>query len=213
MSQRDDSKRAQAQALERDGVPADRMTRVYERTAPWEIGGPQPEVVRLFETGRLAGRVLDVGCGSGDNAIYLAEQGVDVLGVDLIALAIERARAKVAGRGLPIEFRQHDALRLTDLGEQFATILDSGLLHVFSDAQREQFVRQLREVALPGGMYYMLCFSDEETREKGPRRLTREEITAVFDHGWRVEELRPARYAVTLYPDGARSWFAAIRRL
>jgi SAM-dependent methyltransferase len=76
----------------------------YEGQPPWDIGGPQPEIVRLAEEGAIRGVVLDVGCGTGENALYLDGRGCDVWGIDFIPKAIERAREgdpARAGRPLP----------------------------------------------------------------------------------------------------------------
>jgi 2-polyprenyl-3-methyl-5-hydroxy-6-metoxy-1,4-benzoquinol methylase len=79
--------------------------KAYDGQAPWDIGGPQPEIVRLAEAGAIRGVVLDVGCGTGENALYLAGRGLDVWGIDFIPKAIERARDKALQRGLGVTSR------------------------------------------------------------------------------------------------------------
>jgi 2-polyprenyl-3-methyl-5-hydroxy-6-metoxy-1,4-benzoquinol methylase len=71
---------------------------------PWDIGRPQASLVRLAEAGEIAGSVLDVGCGTGENALYLATRGHEVLGVDAAPVAIERATTKARDRGIEAEF-------------------------------------------------------------------------------------------------------------
>ena len=92
---------------------------------PWEIGRAQREFVALEETGEIAGDVLDVGCGTGENALFLAGRGHMVRGVDAVPAAIERARQKAEERGIAATFQVADALDLTALGRTFETVIDS----------------------------------------------------------------------------------------
>jgi len=196
-----------------DGVPVQEFQRCYEGVPPWDIGRPQAEVVRLVENGHIGHRVLDVGCGTGDNAIYLALRGHDVLGIDVIPAAIERAKARAADRQASPQFEIQDALAISVLGKSFDTVIDSGVYHVFSDADRKIYERGLRAVLRPNGSCHVLCFSEKETREGGPRRVTQKELRETFAEGWQIEAITPARYEVALFPDGARAWLASVRRI
>ena len=140
---------------------------------PWDIGRPQPAFVRLADSGLLSGRVLDAGCGTGEHALLAAARGATAMGVDLSALAIEKARGKATERGLTARFEVADALHLERLGESFDTVIDSGLFHVFDDADRARYVTSLAAVIEPGGRYYLMCFSDRQPGEWGPRRRPR----------------------------------------
>src|SRR5262249_3989023 len=120
-------------------MDAEHFEKAYAGEAPWDIDGPQPEIVRLAESGAIRGIVLGVGCGTGENALYLASRGLDVWGIDFIPRAIERARAKALERGLGVHFQVGDALKLEVLGRTFDTAIDSGLFHTFSDEEREVF--------------------------------------------------------------------------
>ncbi|MCY1060904.1 class I SAM-dependent methyltransferase [Nannocystis sp. SCPEA4] len=194
------------------GVPPQLFEQAYEGTPPWDIGAPQAAFVELADAGLVRGDVLDVGCGPGDNALMAAERGHAVLGVDFVAEAIARAQAKAAARGLEVRFLVHDALNLAALGRRFATIFDSGLFHVFSDRDRIEYERSLAAAIEPGGLLHILCFSDEEVGEGGPRRVSQAELHATFNKGWRVTAIRPARFASHLHPGGARAWCATIER-
>ena len=179
----------------------------------WDIGRPQPAFDRLARAGQLVGRVLDAGCGTGEHALLAASLGHEVVGVDLSAKAIELAIAKATDRGVEARFVVADALRLTDLGERFDTVLDCGLFHVLDDDQRERYVDSLAAVVPPGGRYHMLCFSDEQPGDWGPRRVTQDEIRTAFSLGWRVESIEPAVIDLTWDSAGAIAWqVAAIRR-
>jgi SAM-dependent methyltransferase len=191
---------------------------------PWEIGRPQPEVVRLAAEGRFRGRVLDAGCGTGENTLHLAGLGYDVCGIDGSPTAIERARAKLQARGARLAagggaeaavptFQVGDALALATLGRRFDTILDCGLFHVFEDAERVLYVRSLASVLEPGGTLLLLCFSEHEPGGYGPRRVTQAEIRAAFAAGWRVEAIREARFEHNREEGFARGWLAIVTRL
>ena len=118
---------------------------------PWDIGRPQPAFVRLAEQGLLSGRVLDSGCGTGEQTLLAAAHGADAVGVDVSGRAIQRAKDKAAERGLVTRFEVGDALRLGDLGLMFDTIMDSGVFHVFDDENRARYVASLASVLRPGG--------------------------------------------------------------
>jgi SAM-dependent methyltransferase len=179
---------------------------------PWDIGRPQPEFQALADAGLIRGRVLDVGCGTGEHALLGAWLGLDAVGVDTAPTAIGRARQKAAERGLRAEFVVADALDLAALGGGFDTVLDCGLLHVLTDQDRARYVRSLAAVLAPGGRYYLLGFSDQAPGEGGPRRLTRDEIAAAFETGWRLVELR--RGLITTNQPGGTvpAWFGCLER-
>ncbi|MGH9018559.1 MAG: class I SAM-dependent methyltransferase, partial [Acidimicrobiales bacterium] len=112
-------------------------------TPPWDIGRPQSAFVGLLEAGEIRGRVLDVGCGTGEHALMAAAAGLDAAGVDAAPTAIEQARAKAGQRRLDVRFEVADALDLTALGAKFDTVLDCGLFHVLDDTDRARLVAGL----------------------------------------------------------------------
>jgi len=189
----------------------------YAGQAPWDIGRPQQALLGVAD--RIAGSVLDAGCGTGENALYFAGRGCRVTGIDFLEEPITRARRKATERGLPATFLVKDALTLKDWTERFDNVIDSGLFHVFSDEDRRRYVEGLATVLKPGGRLFLLCFSDEEPGTQGPRRVSKKELHDAFAQGWVVESIEPARYEVR--PDlkdlhfsegGPRAWFAIIRR-
>lgn len=185
----------------------------YRGTPPWDIGRHQPAFERALREGDIRGPVLDAGCGTGENALYLAAQGFEVAGVDAVPAAIEAARAKAVARGLPAGFVVGDALDLGALARRFATVLDSGLFHTFDDGERERFRASLAAVLEPGGRYLVLCFSERERGDGGPRRVTREELRAVFDRPpFRVLSIEAASMSSN-QRGGRKAWFARIERL
>jgi SAM-dependent methyltransferase len=180
---------------------------------PWDIGRPQPAFRELADRGRLAGRVLDVGCGTGEHALMAASIGLEATGVDAAGTAVAIARRKANERDLTARFLIGDALELAELGESFDTVLDCGLFHVFDDPARQKFVHALRASMPVGARYYMLCFSDLEPGDWGPRRIQQDEIRASFGDGWRVDEIQSASMETTIEPGSVRAWLASIRRV
>jgi SAM-dependent methyltransferase len=179
---------------------------------PWDIGGPQPAIVRLAELGAIAGRVIDVGCGTGENALYLASRGLEVLGVDAAATAIERARGKATQRGIAAEFLVGDALALEELGLTFDVAIDCGLFHTFADPDRVRFERSLHRTLRPGARYVLLCFSEQQPGDMGPRRVSQREIRETFATGWMVDSIVEERFAARLPGGGANAWLASLTR-
>jgi SAM-dependent methyltransferase len=184
--------------------------------APWDIGRPQPLFVRLADAGLLRGRLLDSGCGTGENTLLAAQRGADAVGVDFSPLAIERARGKAAERGITARFEVADVLRLGQLGLAFDTVIDSGVFHVFDDADRVRYVTSLASVLEPGGTCYLACFSEHEPGDAGPRRVRQDDLRAAFSGGWSVTEIVPEAFEVNPGPWFAsttvQAWLATIRR-
>jgi cyclopropane fatty-acyl-phospholipid synthase-like methyltransferase len=186
---------------------------LYTSPPPWDIGHPQPAFRALGEAGALHGRVLDVGCGTGEHALMAASLGLQATGVDLAGAALEKARDKALRRGLTVRFVRHDARQLGELGETFDTVLDCGLFHIFGDSDRAEFVHALGSVVPPGGRYFMLGFSDQQPGDWGPHRLKREEITDAFAYYWQINSLEPATIEVTTESEGIHAWLLAATRI
>jgi SAM-dependent methyltransferase len=187
-----------------------------ESPAPWDIGRPQPAFVRLAEAGCLTGRVLDVGCGTGEHALLAASRGADAVGVDVAPTAIEQARAKAAERGLTARFTVGDALDLGPLGlaGTVDTVTDSGLFHVFGDDERPRYVASLASVLRPGGITYLMCFSDRQPHGFGPRRVSQDELREAFAAGWTVESISADSFEINPLQGLTRAdaWLAVVRR-
>jgi SAM-dependent methyltransferase len=195
-----------------------------DRPPPWDIGRPQPAVLRLAEGGQLTGRVLDAGCGTGEQTLVAARFGADAVGVDVSPLAIERARAKAAAEGLQARFEVADALSLKDLGLVFDTVIDVGLFHSLDDDNQARYVASLASVLRPGGHCFLMCFSEHQPGNYGPRRITQHELRAAFSDGWTIISIQPDVFEVnpgafgttrpsTLETTTAQAWRATISRI
>ena len=181
--------------------------------APWDIGRPQPAIVRLADEGAFAGAVLDAGCGTGENALHIASLGLHVLGVDVAETALSIAREKAAARGIDADFVVADALHLDRLGRVFETVLDCGLFHTFDGDERRAYVASLASVTGRGGHLHVLCFSDVGP-DTGPHPVTQEELRAAFtpSGGWSVASIRPDRIETRFTAQGVPAWLAKIER-
>jgi SAM-dependent methyltransferase len=208
-----------------DTTPAiSRFDEFYKTTTPpWVIGEPQPAVVELERAGQFCGKVLDVGCGTGEHTILLSMLGYDVLGLDFAPEAVEQARRNADAKGAVARFEVADAMNLP--GEpRYDTILDSALFHIFDDTDRPRYVASLHGACLPGGVVHVLALSDQG-RGFGPE-VSGETIRDAFGDGWELEALEPATYrgvvtelhtdAIGL-PVGSRvdepAWLARARRI
>jgi cyclopropane fatty-acyl-phospholipid synthase-like methyltransferase len=188
----------------------------YAGQAPWDSGRPQKSFIEMAD--RISGSVLDAGCGTGDTALLFAGRGCHVTGIDFIEEAINRARRKAAERGVQATFLVKDAMTLKEWTERFDNVIDSGLFHVFSDDDRRRYVEGLATVLKSGGRLFLMCFSDEESGEQGPRRVSKKELHAAFAEGWVIESIEPTRAEVR--PDfkesfsegGPKAWFVVVRR-
>jgi SAM-dependent methyltransferase len=204
---------SRSQATEQKSISGSEFDKAYTSgRPPWDIGQPQPAFVALAHAGRITGKVLDVGCGTGENALFLCQRGLDVLGLDLSSVAIAEARTRAQTRQLLARFVVGSALDLLSLEETFDTVIDSGLLHILSDADRARLVAGVHAVLRPDGYLHLLAFNEHATWP-GPRRLTQAEIRTTFELGWEVEAINASRFEVVDGSGGAAAWLASIRRL
>lgn len=189
----------------------------YQGHPPWDVGHAQRALVDIAP--RIQGSILDLGCGTGDNAIFFAQLGHAVYGIDFVEEAVEQAKAKAADRQVSACFLVMDALSITSLPLVFDNAIDSGLFHVFSDEDRASYVQSLAAVLRPGGHLWLLCFSDSEPPGAGPRRISRAELQEAFKQGWEILEIEPTQFETsphvqpgTFTDGGPRAYLAVIKR-
>ena len=176
---------------------------------PWDTDGPTPFVQDLVQAGQVRGEVLDAGCGTGENAMYLASQGYRVVAFDAAPVAIEKARIKARQRDAAVTFAVEDARELMAWDGRFDTIIDSGLFHVMGkSADRLRYARALRRVSRPGAVLHLLAFKDRGPlwlgrlgtslriciSGFGTHGVTEEEIQVAFSNGWTIESIEERLY-------------------
>lgn len=190
---------------------ASSFNEAYKGTPPWDIGRPQKEFVKIAKEGEIRGRVLDIGCGTGENALFFASLGLEVWGLDAAPRAMQKAKSKALQREAPVQFTLGDALQLWKLNQKFDAVTDCGLFHVFSDEERVIFAKSLKAALNRNGTYFMLCFSDKESAAwGGPRRVSKDEIRQTFDSGWKINYVREARFSTTFNDEGGRALLCSI---
>lgn len=179
---------------------------VYNAAAPWDIGTVQPAMAALLSSYPPRGPVLDLGCGSGDLAIYLARLGYQVTGIDFVEKAIAQAQEKASKLPTDIAhrltFQVGDASRPSELGKRFGAIVDSGFFHLFDPDEVDLLIDELAATLLPFGQYYMHEFDVEFPVPNMPRRITAEEIEARFtmERGWQIKAIQPAEFHSRVAP-------------
>jgi SAM-dependent methyltransferase len=183
----------------------------YEGRPPWDIGRPQGAIVSLAEAGEIVGSVIDLGCGTGEHALYLAERGHPVLGIDLAEGAVETARSKAAERAVPAEFLVWDARRAHELGRRFDTAIDVGLFHTLSDEDRLAYASALHGVLQPGGRGFVLCWSERNPWGSGPRRVSQMELLGTFERDWTDVSIEERTYE-TLLDRTIHAWLLRLTR-
>jgi ubiquinone/menaquinone biosynthesis C-methylase UbiE len=212
----------------------------YRGKPPWDIDRPQKEYVQLEQAGEIVGSVLDVGCGTGENALFLAAHGHEVWGIDFTPAAIQKAQEKAAQRHLKATFLELNVLELRTLGRTFDAVIDSGLFHTLSDEERPLFVDNLAAVIRRGGTYFMLSFSELTPKldysnvkdfipdisklkpedcdgplgrwAAGPRRVTQAEIKELFRDEWRINYIRQATIEGRIEPGAVQASLSSISK-
>jgi SAM-dependent methyltransferase len=185
----------------------------YEQNfIPWDSGVPEPMLIQAVESGAVpVGRALDVGCGTGTNAIWLAQHGYEVLGVDVAPLAIEKAYAKLPP-GLSCRFATLDFLAAKPTSGPFQLVFDRGCFHVFDEpADRAKLAAQVAAVLAPDGMWLSLIGSTEgPPREMGPPRRTLRDVADAIEPHLEIVSVRSAEFRDV--PQPAMAWICLSRQ-
>lgn len=177
---------------------------------PWDTGEPDPLLVEIVESRVITpGRTLEVGCGTGTNAIYLAERGFDVLGIDVSDVAIEKARAQARGR---CRFDVGDFLAAPPAGERYDFVFDRGCFHIFdSDEERARFAANVDAVLGEGGSWLSLIGSTEgPAREVGPPRRSARDVIDAIEPVLEIVHLRSTEFSVR--GESVKSWLCLARK-
>jgi SAM-dependent methyltransferase len=177
---------------------------------PWDTGTPDPVLVEMIESQAIkpAG-ALEIGCGTGTNAIFLAQRGFDVLGVDISEVAVNTARAKAQGR---CRFEVIDFLAATPVGGPFEFVFDRGCFHVFDgEIERARFAHNVATELVEGGLWLSLIGSTEGApREEGPPRRSARDVMNAIEPSLEIVQLRSTEFA--LCGERLKSWLCLSRK-
>ena len=145
--------------------------------APWDTGITPPEVVEFLDR-TPPGRALDIGCGTGTNAVAMARRGWSVTGLDFSGRALRAARARAAAAGLTVDFLQGDASELRGVTGRFEYILDIGCFHALPPDGQRRYARRVAELAGPGTTYMLYTFLSDDGADSLPSRASLERLFA-----------------------------------
>lgn len=177
---------------------------------PWASRELDPDVAAAIDRVGLTGRVLDLGTGSGTQALELARRGLSVVGSDLAPAAIKRARERASTEGLSVDFRQDDILS-TRLEGGFDAVLDRGCFHVLAPESRAAYATTVARLLQPAGWLLLKVFSFMQEGDRGPYRFTRAEICQVFEDSFEIVAIADSVFHGTLDPP-PKALFAVLRR-
>ena len=164
-------------------------------TPPWDNKAPSESVIGWQTGGWVHGDVLDIGCGLGDNAVYLAKNGHTVTGLDISPTALITAERRAKDAGVDVKFAVADSTKLDGYTDAFDTVIDSGLFHSLDDDGRRSYAAAVHRATRPGATLLLSCFSDANpVGEEWPRPAVSEETLrdVLGGAGWDIASLEPA---------------------
>ena len=173
-------------------------------TPPWDNKAPSESVIGWQTGGWVHGDVLDIGCGLGDNAVYLAKNGHTVTGLDISPTALITAERRAKDAGVDVTFAVADSTKLDGYTDAFDTVIDSGLFHSLDDQGRRSYVAAVHRATRPGATLLLSCFSDANPVGKEWRPAVSEDTLrdVLGAAGWDIASLEPATVRGEL--DGAQ---------
>ncbi len=188
--------------------------RYVDDDLPWDTGRPDTYLVRTVSRWPVRrGTVLDVGCGTGTNTIWLARQGFDAVGLDISARAVEIARERAAAAGVSCRFLRDDFLTCPLLPGSCVFVFDRGCFHAAAGEEaRVAFARQVASCLAEDGLWLsMIGNADDEVQDKGPPRLTVREIAAAVEPVFKILALEACLIESRMEP-APRFWQCLLRR-
>lgn len=196
-------------------TPEDRFNEHYKAgTAPWDIGKPDFNLIQIVTATPIAPcKALDIGCGTGDNAIWLSEQNFTVIGVDTSSIAIEKAREKAGKANVRSTFAVLNILNGHVDGAPFGFVFDRGCFHVMDSAeQRHRFAKQVQDHLEEDGLWLSLIGNaDDKHSNEGPPKRTVIDIAAAVEPHFEILSLVSSHFETHL-PAPPRAWVCLMRK-
>ena len=193
--------------------PLDWDAMYREGTPPWEMGVTEPELVRAVESGEIArGTALEIGCGTGADAIYLVQRGFEVTAIDSSATAIERARVRAEHEDALPRFVLADIFEFAPTAGQFDFVYDKGFYHFVRHFDLNKYLDMLWRVTRPGSCYMTLAGAPAEPSENGPPQVTERQIYNELGRLFEVVRLDSCRLGCSFSLEGFPAWCCLMRR-
>lgn len=181
--------------------------------APWDTGRPSRELVAALAGGGVQPcRAIELGCGTGTNAVYLAQRGFSVTAVDISTVAIERARQRARESNVEVEFLLDDVCNLQSPLDPFEFLFDRGCYHCARRVDLPGFLNTLERVAKPGAKYLLLAGNANEQTEFGPPRVHEQEIRDELGGLFNVKSIREFRFEDPGGAEGPLGWSCLLTR-
>jgi len=169
--------------------------RYRDGNLPWDTGRPSSELQSVLSRHAIPPcRALDIGCGTGTNSVWLAQQGFDVTGVDLAPLAIERAEQGAYAAGVKAQFVVADVLQLSDLGKPFGFFFDRGCYHAVRRSAPERYAPAVAQFLVPGACGLILAGNAREPHDPGPPVVTEEQMRDELGGAFHILDLHEFRF-------------------
>jgi SAM-dependent methyltransferase len=169
--------------------------RYEDGETPWDTGRPSSELERvLAEENVQPCRAIELGCGTGTNAVWLAEQGFDVTALDFSQLAIERARTRSAHAGVRVKFVTGDVLDPPEFAVTYDFLLDRGCYHVVRRVDAQRYLETARKLTHLGSLALVLTGNAKEAHDPGPPVVSEEEIRHELGAAFEIIRLREFRF-------------------
>ncbi|MBN2022644.1 MAG: class I SAM-dependent methyltransferase [Pirellulales bacterium] len=184
-----------------------------EGCPPWEIGQPKAELIRVLDEGHIKqGTALELGCGTGADAVYLSQRGFDVTAIESSPTALERARRRGQQEDAQVHFVLDDVFTFAETSEPFDLIYDAGFYHYIRRVKLQPFLEMLWRLTKPGSYYLALAGNADERTEQGPPRVSERELRGELGRILDVVQLRPCRLESPHRPEGYLAWSCLARR-
>ncbi len=182
--------------------------RYDENDLPWDSGMPDTALINLVTSWpNTPGKVLDIGCGTGTNAVWLAEQGAEVTGLDISTSAIALAEQRRAEHGVNCRLMAEDFLTCSLEPDSFDLIFDRGCFHCISEENQRRYVEKAATCLQPDGLWFSLIGNkDQENNGEGPPRMTAAEICSLVEPAFEILSLKSALQISNKLPQPLRFW-------